>query len=241
MNYALIFAGGSGTRMNSKSKPKQFLELHGKAIIIHTLELFENHPEIDGISVVCIEGWIDYLKKLIDKEGFKKVKWISPGGASGQESIYNGLKAIYDDESTNDDDIVLIHDGVRPLINDDVISDNIDCVKKNGTSVTVSPAIETIAKVDENNKIVDTVKREDCRLARAPQSFKIGDIYGCHQKAIAANKYDFIDSASMMSYYGFSLYTVLGPAENIKITTPSDYYIFRSITEAKENQQILGF
>lgn len=241
MNYALIFAGGTGTRMNSKTKPKQFLELHGKAIIIHTLEIFENHPEIDGISVVCIESWLDYLKKLIDKEGFKKVKWIVPGGNSGQESIYNGLKAIHDDPSTSDDDIVLIHDGVRPLINDDVISDNIECVKKNGTSITVSPAIETIAMVDENNKIVDTVEREKCRLARAPQSFKVGDIFGCHTKAIEANKFDFIDSASMMSYYGFSLYTVLGPAENIKITTPSDYYIFRSITEAKENQQILGF
>ncbi len=241
MNYALIFAGGSGTRMNSKSKPKQFLELHGKAIIIHTLELFENHPEIDGISVVCIADWIDYLKRLIDKEGLKKVKWISPGGASGQESIYNGLKAIYDAPDTKQEDIVLIHDGVRPLITPEVISENIESVKRNGTAVTVSPAIETIAQVDENNKIIGTVKREDCRLARAPQSFRVGDIYGCHQKAIAASKYDFIDSASMMSYYGFSLYTVLGPAENIKITTPSDYYIFRSITEAKENQQILGF
>ena len=125
MNYALIFAGGTGTRMNSKTKPKQFLELHGKAIIIHTIEIFENHPEIDGVSVVCIESWLDYLKKLVEKEGFKKVKWIVPGGNSGQESIYNGLKAIHDDSSTNDDDIVLIHDGVRPLINEDVITYNI--------------------------------------------------------------------------------------------------------------------
>ncbi len=240
MNYALIFAGGSGTRMNSKSKPKQFLELHGKAIIIHTLELFENHPEIDGISVVCIEGWIDYLKKLIKKEGFTKIKWISPGGETGQQSIYNGLKAIYDDESTTEDDIVLFHDGVRPLINAQVITDNIESVKKYGTSVTVNPAIETIAVVDENNKIVSTVPRETCRMARAPQSFKLGDIYACHQKAIAINKFDFTDSASLMSYYGYELYTVLGPTENIKITNPSDFYILRSIIEAKENQQIFG-
>jgi hypothetical protein len=96
-------------------------------------------------------------------------------------------------------------------------------------------------EVDGSDRITDTVTRDKCRLARAPQSFKVGDIFGCHTKAIEANKLDFIDSASMMSYYGFSLYTVLGPAENIKITTPSDYYIFRSITEAKENQQILGF
>ena len=221
-------------------EPKQFLELHGKAIIIHTLEIFENHPDIDGIAVVCIESWLDYLKNLIDKDGLKKIKWIVPGGNSGQESIFNGLKAIHDDPATSDDDIVLIHDGVRPLINGDVITDNIEGVKKNGVAITVSPAIETIAIVDGSDKITDTVTRDRCRLARAPQSFKIGDIYGCHQKAIEANKFDFIDSASMMSYYGFSLYTVLGPAENIKITTPSDYYIFRSITEVKENQQIFG-
>jgi 2-C-methyl-D-erythritol 4-phosphate cytidylyltransferase len=240
MNYALIFAGGTGTRMSGAAKPKQFLELHSKAIIIHTLEIFENHPQIDGIAVVCIESWLDYLKGLIAKDGLKKIKWIVPGGNSGQESIFNGLKAIHDDPATSDDDIVLIHDGVRPLINGDVITDNIECVKKNGVAITVSPAIETIAIVDGSDRITDTVTRDKCRLARAPQSFKIGDIYGSHQKAIAENKFDFIDSASMMSYYGFSLYTVLGPAENIKITTPSDYYIFRSLTEVKENQQIFG-
>ena len=96
MNYAVIFAGGTGSRMNTKTRPKQFLTLHGKEIIIYTLEHFENHPDIDGISVVCIEGWIDYLKKLLDKYQIKKVKWISPGGTTGQESIYNGLNAMRD-------------------------------------------------------------------------------------------------------------------------------------------------
>lgn len=241
MNYALVFAGGTGTRMNSQTRPKQFLLLNGKTIIIHTLEHFEMHPEIDAICVVCIEGWIDFLKKDLKKEGFSKVKWIVPGGNSGQESIYNGLKAIHDDPETNENDIVLIHDGVRPLINEKLITDNIDCVRTNGTAVTVSPAIETIAIVDETSKIVSTVKRETCRLARAPQTFKVGDIFGCHTKAIEENKFDFIDSSSMMSYYGYSLYTVMGPTENIKITNPSDYYVFRSLTEAKENQQIFGF
>ena len=94
MNYAVIFAGGTGTRMNTKTKPKQFLTLHNKEIIIYTLEHFENHPEIDGISVVCIEGWIDYLKKLIEKYQLKKVKWITPGGKTGQEYIYNCLNAM---------------------------------------------------------------------------------------------------------------------------------------------------
>lgn len=241
MNYGLIFAGGTGTRMNSKTKPKQFLELHGKAIIIHTLEYFDQHPEIDAIAVVCIDGWLDYLKRLLAKDGISKVRWVVPGGATGQESIYHGLKAIWDDPDSKPDDIVLVHDGVRPLINEQLISDNIACVKENGTAVTVTPAIETIAVVNDNDKIVDTVDRATCRLARAPQSFFLKDLYHCHEKAIAEGCNNFTDSASMVSHYGYQLYTVVGPVENIKITTPSDFYIFRSIIEAKENQQIFGF
>ena len=110
MNYALIFAGGCGRRMNSKSRPKQFLELHGKEIIIYTIEHFEKHPDIEGIVVVCIKEWIDYLKRILDKNGIKKVKWIVPGGETGQDSIYNGLKVLHD--NCKNEDIVLIHDEI---------------------------------------------------------------------------------------------------------------------------------
>lgn len=241
MNTALIFAGGTGTRMNSKTKPKQFLDLYGKAIIIHTLEHFEYHPQIDAIAVVCIEGWIDYLKRLIKKEDFKKIKWIVPGGDSCQESIFKGLKAIHDDPCCDDDTVVLIHDGVRPLINEQLITDNIDCVRKNGSAITVSPAIETIIKTkNDGSMVTETIERKECCYGRAPQSFYLKDIYECHIKAIKINKFDFIDSASMMTYFGNGLYTIQGPAENIKITTPLDYYMFKSIMEAREASQILG-
>src|SRR5574344_1257836 len=124
MNIALIFAGGSGTRMNSVAKPKQFLELNGKPIIIYTLEIFDSLPAIDGIIVVCVDGWIDYLKKFLRKFEITKVTEIVSGGTTGQDSIYNGIKAasrIYPDDS-----IVLIHDGVRPLITEKAILDNIE-------------------------------------------------------------------------------------------------------------------
>lgn len=241
MNTALIFAGGTGTRMNSRTKPKQFLDLNGKAIIIHTLEHFENHPQIDAIAVVCIESWIDYFKTLIKKEDFKKIRWIVPGGSNGQESIFNGLKAIHDDPETDDDTIVLIHDGVRPLINEQLITDNIKCVRENGSAITVSPAIETIIQTDENRMITNTVDRHKCCLGRAPQGFFLKDIYGCHVKSNEMDKHDFVDSASMMTFFGFKLYTVDGPDENIKITTPSDYYVFKSMMEAREARQIMGF
>lgn len=238
-HVALIFAGGTGTRMNSKTKPKQFLELNGKPIIIHTIEHFEYHEQIEAIVVVCIEGWIPYFRNLLERYNIKKVKWVVPGGANGQESIYNGLEKlheVYQDEPVG----VLIHDGVRPLINEQLISDNIASVEERGNAITVTNAIETIITTDENKKIDNIIDRTKCSLARAPQSFVLQDIYGVHRKAIDEGRNDFIDSASIMRHYGYELYCVDGPTENIKITTPSDFYIFRAIYEAKENSQIFG-
>ena len=241
MNSALIFAGGSGTRMNSISKPKQFLVFNGKAIIIHTLEYFERCNEIDNIAVVCIADWIDYLKELLKKNFITKVKWIVPGGSTGQESICNGLKAIYADCPDPKDSVVLIHDGVRPLISEQLIKDNIECVRKHGTAITVVPQNETVVSINDDNEIISTTERSTARIARAPQSFILEDIMECHRKAIAEGKNNMIDSASMMTEYGHKLHVVEGPIENIKITTPSDYYIFRAIFEARENSQIFGF
>ena len=138
-NVAVIFAGGTGQRMNTRTRPKQFLELHGKPIIIYTLEAFEDHSEIDGIIVVMLESWIPYTKELIRKYNLKKVKDVVPGGASGQDSIYNGLCAAA--RFYGDDDIVLIHDGVRPLIDEETITANIRGVEKLGTAITVTAAI----------------------------------------------------------------------------------------------------
>ena len=139
MVYALIFAGGTGQRMNSKSIPKQFLLVHGKEVIIHTIELFEKNVHVDKIFVVCYEPYIEKLKELLVSYNIKKVQNICPGGQSGPESIFLGLKMIRD-YSNNPDDIVLIHDGVRPLITQAVINDNIESVKKYGNGITVSPA-----------------------------------------------------------------------------------------------------
>ena len=239
MNTALIFAGGAGRRMHSAGKPKQFLELHGKPIIIHTLEHFDRHPEIDAIAVVCIAGWVDYLKELLVRFHIKKVRWIVPGGETSQESTRAGL-GILEANCDPRDTIVLIHDGVRPLITEKVISDNIAAVKEYGNAITAAPAIETIITVDENEDVTELIDRQSCRLARAPQSFYLSDIIAMHQKAMADNYDKMIDSASLMIHYGVKLHLVEGPAENIKITTPSDFYIFKAIQEARENMQVLG-
>lgn len=238
MNVALIFAGGTGSRMNIQTKPKQFLEVDGRAIIIHTLEHFDNHPAIDAIAVVCLESWIPYMKKLLVRHHIQKVKWVVPGGSSGQGSIYNGLQAIH--AECPDDSIVLIHDGVRPLIDEALISANLQTAVQKGNSITTTPAIETIVQTGEDGDITATYPRQACSLARAPQCFRLGEIWDCHQKAIAEDRQDFIDSASIMMHYGHTLYTTSGPAENIKITTPLDYFTFKSILDMRRSQQAFG-
>ncbi|MBR7178014.1 MAG: 2-C-methyl-D-erythritol 4-phosphate cytidylyltransferase [Oscillospiraceae bacterium] len=239
MNTALIFAGGTGKRMGAAGRPKQFLELHGKPIIIYTLEYFDRHPEIDAIAVVCIESWIDHLQYLLDRFRIKKVRWIVPGGATSQDSTRAGLNAIAADCDPKDT-IVLIHDGVRPLITEKLISDNIAAVKKYGNAITAAPAIETIITVDGNEDVDQLIDRQTCRLARAPQSFWLADIIQMHRRSIADGYDQMLDSASLMIHYGVKLHLVESPAENIKITTPSDFYIFKAITESRENMQILG-
>ena len=237
MNNVLIFAGGAGRRMNSKSKPKQFLKLYGKEIIIHTLENFQNHPEVDNIVVVCIKDWITYLQKLLAQYNMDKVRLIVAGGKTGQESIYNGLRALSD--FAPDDSIVLVHDGVRPFVTDTLISDCIKSVKKNGSAITVTPAIETIVELD-GKKIQTITDRSKCYLAKAPQCFYLGELLAAHEKAVEDGNTDMIDSASLMKHYGHSLYVVPGSADNIKITTPADFYTFRALYDARENQQIFG-
>jgi len=239
MNIALIFAGGTGIRMNSVAQPKQFLQLYGKEIIIHTIENFENHAEIDGIVVVCIEEWISFLKTLLEKYGIGKVKWIVPGGETGQESIYRGLSAIKNNIS--DDSVILIHDGVRPLITKKLISDCIASVLSHGSAITVTPEIETVVSIDNNDgKIISITDRSNCFRAKAPQCFSFADIWQGHTLALADGYNNMIDTASLMKHYGHELYTVQGDYENIKITTASDFYIFRALYEARENSQVFG-
>lgn len=240
MTIALIFAGGTGQRMNSRTLPKQFLELHGKPIIIYTLEQFDNHPQVDGIVVVCIDGWHEYLRKLLRKFDIEKVRAIVSGGATGQESIFKGLCKLT--ELYGDNDIVMIHDGVRPLVDAETITGNIACVKMYGSAITVAPPVETVTVNDEidTNMVGNIIDRNNCRMAKAPQSFRLKDIYEAHIRAHQDGKQDFIDSATLMRYYGYDLYTVEGKPTNIKITTPTDYYLFRAIVDERENQQIMG-
>ncbi len=236
MATALIFAGGTGQRMNTQAKPKQFLELHGKPVILYTLEHFERHPEIDCIAVVCLESWIGELERLLRMYAFTKVKRIVPGGDGADRSVYNGLKAL--EGICADDDIVLIHDGVRPLINAKLISDNIAKVKQFGVAITVEEASETVVRLS-GSRVAEVPPRAEMYLAKAPQSFRYGQIWALYRRAVQDGVRT-IDSANLCRHYNVAMYTVPSTPNNVKITAPQDYYIFRALYEAMENQQILG-
>ena len=236
MTIALIFAGGTGRRMNSAATPKQFLPMHGKPVIVYTLEHFQEHEEIDSIVIVCVEGWIQKMQRMADHYGIDKVQSIVPGGETGHDSIYLGLEHM--SSFAKEDDIVLIHDGVRPLIDARTISENIQSVKEHGSAITTGIVKETILVVNENNGIEQVPDRSRSRVAKAPQSFWLNDILAAHQQAQAEGIDSFIDCCTMMSHYGHPLYLVDGPFENIKITTPDDFYTMRALLDARENEQL---
>lgn len=222
MNYVVIFAGGVGSRMGA-SLPKQFLIVNDKPIIAHTIEKFNNSKSIASIVIVTIKEYITFVKDIVQKYGFHKVIHVVPGGHTAFESQFIGVSFL-NSICMNKDDIVLIHDGVRPFIDDELIKKCINGVKEKGSAVTVSPAFETVAILGVNNQITKTVPRQDCLIARAPQAFYFKDLYKAHRRAREEGK-EYIDSASMMLDQGKSLNPIIGPDKNIKITTQYDYQI----------------
>lgn len=237
MNVAVLFAGGVGKRMHSKELPKQFLKIHGKPIIVHTAALFEEHPDIEGIVVACHPDWISHCNDLFESYGISKIKAVVPGGETGQLSIYSGLCAA-EKLVAGESSVVLVHDGVRPLITPKTITDNLEAVRVYGSAITTIKASETVVEVTEDGSIASIPPRRSIRLARAPQSFWLEEILAAHRHAISENRSDFVDSATMMMEYGHSLHLVEGPTENIKITTPGDFFSMRAILDARENEQI---
>ncbi|HIC0530916.1 TPA: IspD/TarI family cytidylyltransferase [Streptococcus agalactiae] len=238
MNIGVIFAGGVGRRMNTKGKPKQFLEVHGKPIIVHTIDIFQNTEAIDAVVVVCVSDWLDYMNNLVERFNLTKVKSVVAGGETGQMSIFKGLEAA--EQLATDDAVVLIHDGVRPLINEEVINANIQSVKETGSAVTSVRAKETVVLVNDSSKISEVVDRTRSFIAKAPQSFYLSDILSVERDAISKGITDAIDSSTLMGMYNRELTIVEGPYENIKITTPDDFYMFKALYDARENEQIYG-
>ena len=221
MNVALIFAGGSGTRMGA-AVPKQFLEINGKTVLAHTLSIFQSHPRVDGIWLVVASDQVERSRKLAAECGISKLMGMAVGGDSAQASIYNGLVALR--AACEPDTVVLIHDGVRPYVDRKVVSDNIEAVKVHGSAVTFTPCYETIV-ISRDGKTIDSLPyRRESYTVQAPQSFRLGDILSAHERIRTrpGGYTDMIDQATICHTLGVPIHLVPGNRGNIKVTTKED-------------------
>jgi len=235
MNIALIIAGGSGHRMG-QDIPKQFINVYDKPVLLYTLEGFQKHPMIDAIELVCIDGWHDVVRAYAKQFGIDKLKWIVSGGSTGQESIRNGVYNL--EGKCADDDVVIIHDGIRPLVEPSVLSDVIETCNKYGNGVTSMPYNEQIFVKDDEISTTKYIPRETLRRVQTPQAYKFGKLDLAYHKAYEEKIgiYGSSYTNTMMVELGERLYFAAGSDKNIKLTTKDDLEMFKAYLKMDKDQ-----
>ena len=223
---ALLTAAGSGTRMG-QDIPKQFLTINERPVIIYTLEAFQKHPGIDAIIVVCKEGWINVLEAYAKQFNITKLKHIVIGGENGQDSIRNGLFEL--EKHYDKNDIVLIHDGNRPMISDDIISDCINVTIEKGCAIAAIPCTEAILETDNGIESETSYPREKLRRTQTPHGFRLGDICDLHRRALDAGITNSTAACTMMVELGEKVFFSAGSEKNLKLTTVDDIDIFKAL------------
>jgi len=229
MNIALIIAGGSGARMQ-QDIPKQFINVNDKPVIIYTLEAFQKHADIDVIAVVCIEGWEQILSAYAKQFKITKLKHIFLGGDTGQASIRNGVFAL--EQNYNKSDVVLIHDAIRPLVSQEIISDCIIKAQKYGSAIATIPCAEAMLETGNQISAESSYPRENLKRTQTPQGFPVGNICDLHRRALKAGIYNSVASCTLMIELGEPVYFSCGSEKNIKLTTVEDIDIFKALLEA---------
>jgi 2-C-methyl-D-erythritol 4-phosphate cytidylyltransferase len=226
MNVALLTAAGSGTRMQLNI-PKQFIHVDDKPVIIYTMEAFQNHPSIDAIIVVTIDAWSNVLWAYAKQFGITKLKWVVPGGDSGQESIRKGLEVLK--QELSDEDVVLVHDGNRPLVSSQIISDSLATFSKYGSAVAAIPCTEVVFESDDGLTSMVSTERERLLRTQTPHTYRLGELYGAHLEAESRGLNNTAASCMLMKELGRMTYFSKGSEENLKITTPEDLKIFKAL------------
>ena len=233
MTVALLTAAGSGTRMG-QDIPKQFMHVENKPVIIHTLEAFQNHPSIDAIIVVTIPTWTDVLKAYAAQFNITKLRWVVPGGETGQESIYNGLAALK--EELSDDDVVMIHDGNRCMVSSEIISDSLVTFKKYGSAVAAIPCVEAVFRSNDNGVTSDiSIPREQLFRTQTPHTYTLGKLLWAHDEAKKQGIKETAASCTLMQAIGETVYFSKGSEANLKLTTVDDLLIFQALLHTKKD------
>lgn len=231
-NIALLIAGGSGNRMH-QNIPKQFITVNERPVIIYTLEAFEKHPEINSIAVVCIKGWEQLLSAYAKQFNIKKLQYIIPGGGNEQESIKNGIFELEKHFAT--DDLILIHDAIRPMVSAEIISDNIRVAREYGNAVTAIPCAEAMLQTKDDLVSTGSYPRDNFKRTQTPQTFRLGDICNLHRRALAKGITNSVASCTLKIEMGEQVYFSAGSEKNIKLTTIEDIDIFKALLAAKRS------
>ena len=235
MNIAVIIAGGAGVRMG-QDIPKQFLNVFDKPVIVYTLEAFQQHPMIDAIEVVCIDGWHDVLKAYCKQFGITKLENVVSGGANGQESIHNGVTDLM--IRHNSDDVVLIHDAIRPMVTAEIITNCIKVCQQYGNAITVIPCAEAMLLTADGLSADDQIARSSLKRTQTPQAFHLGDLADAHAEAQNRGITNSIASCTLFVEFGRKVYFSAGAEKNVKLTTPEDIEIFKALLKSKNSEWI---
>ena len=233
MNIALIIAGGVGARMN-QDIPKQFINVYDKPVIVYTMEAFQQHPNIDAIEVVCLDGWHDILKAYAKQFGISKLENVVSGGKNGQDSIRNGIFDIQSRHSAADD-IVLIHDAIRPMLSQEIISDNIRVCREKGNAITVIPCTAAMLKTMDGVSSDSQVPRDNLKITQTPQTFFVNEICAVHKEALDKGITNSVASCTLYIEMGRELFLAVGSEKNLKLTTAEDIEIFKALLNAKKD------
>ena len=226
MNIALIIAGGRGMRMGQEI-PKQFLTIHDKPVIAYTMEAFQKHPDIDVIAVVCVDGWESILSAYARQYGITKLKHIIPGGENGQSSIRNGVFEL--EKHYSPTDLVLIHDAIRPMVSQDIISGCIATVREHGSAIVTIPCQEAMLETTDQISTHSTYPRDHLKRTQTPQGFPLSVICDAHRRALEQGITNSVASCTLMVELGETVYFCAGSEKNIKLTTPDDLEIFKAL------------
>ena len=235
-NIAMIIAGGIGARMN-QDIPKQFLNVYDKPVILYTMEAFQKHPGIDAIEIVCLDGWHDVVRAYAKQFGISKLDGVVSGGVNGQDSIRNGLQDLAK-RYTDPEDIVLIHDAIRPMVSQEIITDNIRVCREYGNAITVVPCTAAMLKTYDSLSTTEQVPRDNLKTTQTPQAFFLQDILAAHREALEKGITRSVASCTMYIELGRKLYMSQGSEKNLKLTTTEDIEIFKALLNAKKDEWI---
>lgn len=228
MNSALILAAGTDSRFEM-NVPKQFVNVNNRPVIVYTMERFQQHPDIDEIVVICLDGWQEMVKAYGKQFGITKLHTILPGGKNAQQSTYHGLQYLKEQSDMKQGDIVVIHDAIRPMVSERLITKSIRMCHKRGMGIAAIHAMDAVIHTKDGESGYKSINRDEIMKVQTPQAFDFAYIWDMHNRAIEEGKIGFWDNSGMLTALGENIYFSEGSDINMKINTAEDVAMFKAL------------